>query len=348
MGPSSSSASFHRWEDDYLTADEWGDALRFDERVALALGPEPLEDARHLLPPIRLPERDAPPEAAQGPNPATEFLLDLRAPSGTVSPADILSAFPAPVRAALDFPRLWAQRTMPGGAAVWQPVEEIDPAARFANLTLAWELTTLVGEESGELARHLSHLVVAASRAALPLGLSQASAREEAREAARRTLRLREIREKYARAVEMRLIPAGRSFPSRDVWRGAYSLGLQWGDMDLLHWDDPATGTRLFTVSGAGQPGYFLPERAAEGEGVAGIALAFELPFSPAPLVVYDRMAVALSYFRQRLGGRPTARDGAELDADRLYDDRDALEEAIAEMARAGIAPGSAEAARFF
>jgi hypothetical protein len=59
-------------------------------------------------------------------------------------------------------------------------------------------------------------------------------------------------------------------------------------------------------------------------------------------------MGVALAYLRQKLGGRPMATDGAELDADRLYEDRDALADAVQEMARAGIAPGSPDAQRVF
>ncbi|MBC8101706.1 MAG: hypothetical protein H7Z41_03865, partial [Cytophagales bacterium] len=150
------------------------------------------------------------------------------------------------------------------------------------------------------------------------------------------------------RAVEMRLTPQGRAFSSRQVWRAAYALGLTWGEMDLLHWYDSLSGAKRFTLSSLGQPGYFLPERAAEGEGIPGIALGFELPTAPSPLATYDRMAVALGYLRHRLGGFPVTTNGAELDADRLDEDRESLREAVEEMARSGIAPGSPEAARYF
>ena len=160
------------------------------------------------------------------------------------------------------------------------------------------------------------------------------------------------LRLQLARSVEMRLLPAGRRFVARDVWRALYALGLVWGNMDVFHWLAPADASAaaekrmaLFTVSASDGPAYFLPERAEEGETVAGLTLSFEISTSPAPLAVYDRMAVALGYLRQRLGGRPAAWDGAELDYDRLHEDRDALAETVREMTALGIAPGS-EAAR--
>src|SRR5437868_3128564 len=51
---------FHRFGDDYLRQNAWRNTPETARRVALALGPEPIEDARHLLPPVSLPS-PAPP-----------------------------------------------------------------------------------------------------------------------------------------------------------------------------------------------------------------------------------------------------------------------------------------------
>ncbi len=114
-------------------------------------------------------------------------------------------------------------------------------------------------------------------------------------------------------ALELKLVARGTPFPARAVWRALYSLGLHWGDLDLFHWGSP---TR-FSVSALGLRPDFLPERAIEGEGVAGLCLSFEPSAEPFPLEVLERMALALASLREKLGGE--ARLGEEsLDAERL------------------------------
>lgn len=311
-------------------------------RIARALGPEPLEeDARHLLAP--LPPLPEPPRAANGPQPAREFVIDL-AGTGTLEAGRVRQFLPPERRAALDFPHLWGR---PVGRNGWVPLDQADPTLALDSVALSWDLSALFSEDIVDVARDLGAYVAATGHLASALNRT-VSPREEPERAARRAADLRTLRERFGRSVEMLLLPTGRPLPSRAIWRAAYALGLEWGDLNLFHWYDPHTDRRLFTLSALGKPGYFLPERAAEGEGVVGIALGFELPPCPAPLEVYDRMAIALAYLRQRLGGRPATPDGAELDAERLDAHREALAEAVVEMARAGLAPGSPEAARFF
>lgn len=311
-------------------------------RVALALGPEPPEDARHLLRPVDLPPPSTP--LPPGPRAAVDFVVRLEG-NYPIPAAGVWAAF-GDTAAIIDlgFFRLWAQR--PERSPFWRTGEEIPTEGPLIAAALTWKLSSLLS--SGRAAaEELAGYVLRAGERAAPLGLTAVAA-EEPHRAAGRAARLTSIRDRFAKTVEMRLVPQGRAFPARQVWRTAYAMGLEWGDMDLLHWRDPAAGVPLFSVSSLGKPGYFLPERAAEGEGVPGIALAFELPRNPAPVETYDRMAMALAYFRQRLGGRPLTADGAELDADRLDEDRDALERAVTEMSAAGVPPGSAEAEAFF
>jgi hypothetical protein len=262
----------------------------------------------------------------------------------TLTREDVQTVLGPEKRAGLGFVRLLGQpKKQP---TRWVSVDGAALGTVFTGLALTWQLTGLLSEGAEAVAELAGYVTVANERASRLY--RRAQAREAPADAATRAARLIALKTRSARAVEMRLMPQGSGFPSRSVWRAAYALGLEWGDMDLLHWNDPATGRRLFSMNTVGYPGYFLPERAAEGEGTPGIALAFEMPLSPAPLDVYDRMGVALAYLRQKLGGRPTTADGAELDADRLYEDRDVLADAIQEMARAGIAPGSPDARRVF
>jgi hypothetical protein len=235
----------------------------------------------------------------------------------------------------------------PRGAR-WLSLDAAPPETVFETLALCWDLGRLLSE-GPEAARELGARAAVAVQIASLLGRT-ATLDEDPESASRRAARLQSLRARFGRSVEMRLAPAGRPFPARAVWRSAYALGLVWGNLDLFHWIALGAwqGSPLFTLSGLGQPGFFLPERAVEGEGVNGIALGFELPRSPAPLEVYDRMGVALAFLRQKLGGHPTTRDGRELDGDRLEDERETLKEMVADMARAGIAPGSPEADRLF
>jgi hypothetical protein len=346
--------TFHRFGDDYLTAEELEkSAPDIVKRVVLALGPEPLEDARHLLaavpPHSAFATQDV---SAPAPDESASFVIEV---SG-VNPISLLTALEVlntDARAALNFPRLWGRT--PGRSiaeAPWFPLpySALD-ALPDADLPLgaaafSWTLSHFV-LQGREAIRELDRYRNEIEKRFAPLGWSVVL-RETPEAAAARAARLNRVKARFARPVEMRLIPHGRPFPSRQVWRFAYALGLTWGDMDLFHWHDPLSGARLFTLSSLGQPGYFLPERAAEGEGIPGLSLGFELPTAPAPLETFDRMAVALDYLRHQLGGRPTASDGAELDGERLDGDRDYLQEAVAQLSASGITPGSPEAARYF
>lgn len=314
-----------------------------DPQVRQALGPEPLEDARHLLPPLALPALSLQNRVPDGPAPHREFVVDLLG-AGTAEAGQARTVLTPERRAALHFPRVWGRLV---GRDRWVSLEEADARTGFDSLALCWELSPLLLGEGAEATRALGRYLADAGAIATLLHRT-AAPREEPEKAARRASRLTLLRERFARSVELRLMPSGRLFPARDVWRAAYALGLEWGDLNLLHWRDPASHQRLFTLSAVGLPGYFLPERAAQGEGVNGIALGFELPHCPAPVAVWDRMAVALAYLRQKLGGHPLTREGRELNGDELEAERDLLEQTVAEMADAGIVPGSAEAARMF
>lgn len=332
---------FHRYDGDLVSAREWEDSPDFARRAQLALGPEPIPDARHLLPPVPLPP--APPSIPPGPYPVTEFIVDLVGAFPLAADA-VRSTLTPERRASLGYATLWAQQQVRRDR--WQRLEDIHNEGRFTALAASRELPNLLAEDP-EVARELAAFILRAGELVAPLGLV-AIPREDPIDATRRAHSLNDLRLRFSHSVEMRLIPRGRPFPARALWRAAYSLGLTWGHLDLFHWHNPDDRRPLFTVSGVGQPGYFLPERAAEGEGVTGIALSFELPYNPAPLATYDRMGVALSYFRQHLGGWTATSSGAELDADRLWEDRDTLANNIEEMTIANFPPGSPQVARLF
>jgi hypothetical protein len=343
---------YHRFgnNEELFQAQEMKYAPETAQRIVRALGPGPFDDARHLLAPVPMPPPFSP--LPDGPLATTEFVIDLvgRFP---LPASSFQRAFPPNERGGLGFAQFWIQKGRSGSpVGRWQRLDSLSGEERLFAVALTWELASLLSEGTDAIRELAGYLLQAGIRAE-PLFLV-AHSRETPEEAARRAGHLAAIKSRFARTVEMRLLPGsngvgiGRSFPARAIWRAAYALGMHWGDLDLFHWHDPKTGVRLFSMNAVGYPGYFLPERAAEGEGTPGIALSFELPRCPSPVATYDRMSVALAYLRQHLGGRTLTPDGAELDGDRLYDDRDALAEAVQEMSQQGIAPGSPTAERFF
>ena len=80
-----------------------------------------------------------------------------------------------------------------------------------------------------ELARYVLRVETSAAR----IGAS-AIPGEAPDVAAARAARLIALKTQFARSVEMRLLPQGRAFPARAVWRAMYSLGLDWGAHDLF------------------------------------------------------------------------------------------------------------------
>jgi hypothetical protein len=232
----------------------------------------------------------------------------------------------------------------------WQYLPLTNPAllpSELATLTLCWELTELAGDSLTEMTQEVEMLLYAA-RDWASLFQRTPEITETPREVVLRAARLIGLKGRFARTIEMHLRSIGRPFPARTVWRAAYALGMTWGNLDLLHWHDPVAKTPLFTLSALGEESYFLPERAAEGGGVPGIALSFDLPSCPDPLGVYERMGIALAYLRSQLGGKPQTPEGLELDQEGLEESAGALAFLVNDMTEAGIVPGSPEALRLF
>jgi hypothetical protein len=346
---------FHRHATDYFSADEWGNLSPANQRVARVLGATPLTDARHLLQPIASPQpppvEDSSLAFQESDVRVTITNADFAVRLSPTTPRTVAEAYPhfAPgVRAVLDFPRVVAHIPSRGGdgeRAV--PFQDAPENARVRAVTLIWSLPDLIsiGNERDAVA-DLRRFLVEAGKIGID-GAMTVTPLQDPAESAHRAVTLRALLRKVGGQAGLRLVPASGSFASRDVWRALYSLGLEWGSMDLFHWSG-GTGTSQFRVLSSGNPPYFLPERAAEGERVPGLVLEYDLPRSPDPLAVFDRMAVALSYLRSILGGRPLTSHGAELDAERLDEERDALEDAVQALTNAGIAPGSETARRFF
>ncbi|MGC4045815.1 MAG: cell division protein ZipA C-terminal FtsZ-binding domain-containing protein [Armatimonas sp.] len=289
---------FHRFEGELVSKAEWAQMPDTERRIARALGPDPLEDATHLLTPVQ----GRPVEAASGPDPERTFTRTLRGTPMLSRAAVLFALEDSTRRERLQGAELWGWR--------WGEWLALSATPEVESLTLAWPLSTIPGNTIAELATELGRLDVAASDLARTLGtrLERVETPAEAAERAH-AIRLRPA----TPALELQLKAGRTPFSSRAIWRTLYSLGLSWGDLDLFHWGEPS----LFTVSAIGLRTDFSPERAEEGEGVAGLSLSFEPELSPNPAEVFERMALALAYLREQLGGQPMYQ-GRELDGEAL------------------------------
>ncbi len=333
-----------------------------DSLPASIFGSEPPPDRRTLLAPITVTETSQAARLVAGdaaPFESLSLVAWVQRSGLIVTPEEL--AFVAQVwgewsaRAALGSPRLWAQsvQTEAGkNAPQWIAFSDVPLQMKIAKLALAWELNTVLSSSAADTARDFARYVGEAGRRIAPLGWTLALNRM-VEEAAVRAQELVAIKTRFARSVELRLVPQGKPFFARTVWQMAFSLGMEWAqpvgvERPYFLWPGREGGAPLFFVNTNEAHGVLSPESAARNETVPGLAFYFELPTNPAPVETFDRMAIAVNYFAHTLNGRPVTATGRELDADALDDLRDDLAETVQEMARLGLAPGSPEAARFF
>ena len=135
--------------------------------------------------------------------------------------------------------------------------------------------------------------------------------------------------------------PPAQTFSGLDVWDVMLSLGLEWGDMDIFHWNNNSGqgGDYWFDVWTTTPPGYFFPEDIAAGiVRVENLVFGFSVPRTVHPDKVFESMASAAEYARTRLGGRLHAADGSEL----IHSDAVAqIRYVVRELTAKGFPPGA-------
>jgi cell division protein ZipA len=133
-----------------------------------------------------------------------------------------------------------------------------------------------------------------------------------------------------------------KPFGAREVWDVMYSMGLEWGDMDLFHWGSPNLGgDRFFSVETTTEPGYFLPEDAAANKRFGDLVFAFVIPSTLEPARVAAAVLRGAKYAQRRLGGTLTMGESAPLDDAALLG---YVRKTVKAMRDAGVTPGSDEA----
>ncbi len=131
------------------------------------------------------------------------------------------------------------------------------------------------------------------------------------------------------------------TYDGREVWDVLQSLGLNWGDGDLFHWNNSSeyASDQHFSVWTSTEPGYFLPEQIKNGKmNPTNLVFGFSIPRSADPMNVYRVLINSIKYCQTRLGGQIINRNGEPFNEQLELIQ---LAELIKKMTDNGIIPGS-------
>ena len=221
-----------------------------------------------------------------------------------------------------------------------------DAPERFSIIQAAVDLL----EYSGDLSLIRTELAgrMAAMASRVTGRIADAVVTESAGQAEMRRAELLRLQDEL-RADVLVVLKSDSAYPGLLVWEVLTGTGLQWGDGDLFHWDNPRRDCgddSLFSVWTSTQPGYFFPEDIKAGRfNPSDLVFGYWIARSFDPLGVFEALITELEYCRQQLGGVLLARDGKPFDP---VVERARLSKVVEALKAKGIRPGSHTALRMF
>lgn len=225
----------------------------------------------------------------------------------------------------------------------WTFLIASDVPENYSELSVGIRLVDILSDPPRAKSRDdLNEIYRAINTAAQVLRASKILPRTTPEEAANTATRILGLRNECDRDATIVLrAPVGRPYDGKQIWDVMLSLGLQWGDMDIFHWEngtEAAGDSDLFSVWTNTAPGYFVPEEIAAGRVFTNdLVFGFSIPRSAAPLEVFEAMIVAVDYTRKRLGGEMLDPDGNALNAQEV---KRRIQSIIQKLTQAGFPPG--------
>jgi cell division protein ZipA len=212
---------------------------------------------------------------------------------------------------------------------------------KYTNLQIAWKMRPL--DEDGPIAKQqFEQYKVAVEKAASQLKAIGVRTDLSPVEAEKRSAALIELAESCEQGIDVVLqAPTGRAFDGKLIWDVMLCLGLQWGDMDLFHWENPGIpgDDHLFSVWTTTSPGYFFPEQIAAGRVQTGdLAFGFSIARTFQPETIFVSMVKAVHYAQKRLGGTLLNVDGSPFSEDVA---RSEIRSMVKRLSNAGFEPAS-------
>lgn len=341
--PSNETDDRDEFEDLFITT-----ASASRERAGI-LPRDPSEDARHVLGEIRLEE--APPwdeERDYLPAPAVEWVVDVRLEGDpNLDPQSIDKAFDSDWRRATGGFTAYGRDVETGR---WTYLISADGPKVVDQLKFAFDYIDILDDDAplpGER-EYADRLEQIAARLK-SFGAPTVTASLAPVEAAQRSQLLRDVKDRLDVTVVLILeAPQGRTFDGKSIWDVMLCLGLEWGDMDCFHWENPSrTGDdSFFSIETTTPPGYFLPEEiAADRVHVSDLVFVYSLPRCARPVEVFEAMTRAVEYCQSRLGGSIVDEDGRPVDTAAYLQQ---VGDAAAELRSAGFEPGADATLRLF
>jgi cell division protein ZipA len=294
------------------------------------------------------PHPPAPPEERDyGPDEAVEWTLDLAfAGPVVVTTEEVDAAFPRERIRRAGF-TLYG---IPADAARWTYVRAKGSPALWRAVALSTDIVDPSAEDGAPASMddlRSFHTDVACQ--ALGLRGARVCTREPAEAAASRAQRYADARRDANRdAVVVLRAPPGSEFDGRKVWDTLCSLGLEWGNMDLFHWNNPSDVGHdvLFSAWTSTPPGYFLPEEVRAGRlRVEDLVFGFHVARSGDPHGVLSQMIEGARFVRDRLGGRLEDEEGNAYDETAGHA---AVRFVLERLAQADLRPGDDTTLRIF
>lgn len=144
------------------------------------------------------------------------------------------------------------------------------------------------------------------------------------------------------------VLQSDKQFNGIKMWDALQSVGLNWGDGDLFHWDNNKDygHDQHFSVWTSTEPGYFLPEEVKKGNmNPQDLVFGFSVPRSADPKHVFELMFKAVAYCQQRLDGKILDKNMQPLN---LEKERKEIKELIDKMESKGIKAGADKTLRMF
>jgi cell division protein ZipA len=313
---------------------------------ARQLPTEPSEDVSSLLGQISLPTEQRAEVVDYLPNSTLEWVVHA-ALEEPLKAKEVASRFDKNWRAKFGGLVIYGLDTATGH---WTFLVSADGPEAVSKLQFAWTYFASWSGESNVASPEMYRARLAAIERELnEITPSTITSEVDPEVAHERAKKLRTLTERFDRSVAIRLAaPSGKRFLGREIWDVMLCLGLQWGDMDCFHWQNPSGygDDFFFSVWTSTQPGYFLPEEvAADRVNVEDLVFGYSIPRSADPVTVYSRMLKAVEYAQDRLGGSITSEDGRHLDAEAALTEIKTISD---ELDKLGFRPGSNNALRQF
>lgn len=210
---------------------------------------------------------------------------------------------------------------LPKNSTSWVLLNSSDyKNTEYQKIALVWKLHDTKNPEKVYTKEELSKLDALAKKNMQLLKTNKITYNypaDQAAETSQKLTRLITDNNKWALII----LKADNRFDGRDIWDVMMSVGLEWGDKDLFHWnnkDFPFADSKYLSVWTHTDPGYFLPDDIQQGKTYTkDLVFGFSIPRSIAPKDIYEAMYNISLYAQERLGGTLTDAEGNTVNMDK-------------------------------